>query len=242
MTSGYDSYVRAEWEMFVGDAARGRKSVEAVAGLDVGRVLDVGCGAGQELLPFASEMGALCVGVDVTLEVGLAGRELFAAHAPAARVVFVRAAAEALPFAAGAFDVAVCRLALPYTDNARCLSELARVLRPGGVLLLKIHHARYYARKFGEALRVGDAPSAVHAARVLAAGLVYRLTGRQPRTRVPSRETFQTAAMLRRELGRCGLAIRRELSDTNRLTPSFLIVKTGQTHRADAENAEARRR
>ena len=227
MTSEYDSYVRTEWEMFVGDAGRGRESVAAVAGLDVGRVLDVGCGAGQELLPFASEMGALCVGVDVTPEVGRAGRELFAAHAPAARVAFVRAAAEALPFAAGSFDVAVCRLALPYTDNARCLSELARVLRPGGALLLKIHHARYYTRKLGRALRAGDVPSAVHAARVLTAGLLYRLTGRQPRTRVPSRETFQTASMLRRELGRCGLEIGRELRDTNRLTPSFLIIKRG---------------
>jgi hypothetical protein len=102
------------------------------------------------------------------------------------------------------------------------------VLRPGGALLLKIHHARYYTRKLREALRAGDALSAAHAARVLAAGLIYRLTGRQPRTRVPSRETFQTAHMLRRELSRCGLEIRRELRGTNRLTPSFLIIKSGQ--------------
>jgi SAM-dependent methyltransferase len=225
MASEYDSYVRAEWAMFVGDAARGRESLEAVAGLEVRRVLDVGCGAGQELLPFASELGAACVGVDVTPEAGRAGRELFAAHAPAARVRFVRAEAESLPFAGGSFDVAVCRLALPYTDNARSLAELARVLRPGGALLLKIHHARYYARKLGDGLRAGRPASAVHAARVLAAGLVYRLTGRQPRTRLPGRETFQTETMLHRELARLGLEIRGELRDSNPLTPSFLIVK-----------------
>jgi len=227
MTSAYDSYVRAEWALFVGDAARARDSLEAVAGLDVRRVLDVGCGAGQELLPFARELGARCVGADVTPEAGRAGRELFGAHAPAARVAFVRAAAESLPFADATFDVAVCRLALPYTDNARCLAELARVLRPGGALLLKIHHARYYARKLREGLGAGQPLSAVHAARVLLAGLVYRLTGRQPRTRVPSRETFQTAGMLRRELARCGLELRRELRDSNPLTPSFLIFKSG---------------
>lgn len=227
MASEYDAYVRAEWEMFAGDAARARESLEAVAGLDVGRVLDVGCGAGQELLPFASGLGALCAGADVTPEAGHAGRELFGSHAPGARVAFVRAAAESLPFAGGSFDVVICRLALPYTDNARCLSELARVLRPGGALLLKIHHARYYARKLRGGLRAARPASALHAARVLAAGLLYHLTGRQPRARLLGRETFQTERLLRRELARCGLEIRRELRDSNPLTPSFLIFKGG---------------
>lgn len=232
LTAGeYDGYVRAEWERFVGDAARAGESLEAVAGLCVRRALDVGCGAGQELLPFATRLGASCVGVDVTPEAGRAGRELFAERAPGARVRFVRAAAESLPFAADSFDVVVCRLALPYTDNAHCLSEFARVLRPGGALLLKIHHARYYARKLSDGLRGGSAASAVHAARVLAAGLVYHLTGRQPRTRLPSRETFQTVRLLRRELGRRGLEIRRELRDSNPLTPSFLIFKRDAAER-----------
>ena len=227
MASEYDSYVRSEWEMFVSDAARARESLEAVAGLEVGRVLDVGCGAGQELLPFALRPGVSCVGADVTPEAGLAGRELCAGRAPGASVAFVRAAAESLPFASDSFEVVICRLALPYTDNARCLAELARVLRPGGALLLKIHHARFYVRDLGAALRAGDAPAAAYNARVLLAGLIYLLTGRQPRTRLPSRETFQTVGLLRRELARRGLEIRRELRDSNQLTPSFLIVKEG---------------
>jgi SAM-dependent methyltransferase len=225
MASDYDSYVRSEWAMFVVDETRQRESLKAVAGIDVARVLDVGCGAGQELLPFASELAAMCVGLDVASEVGLAGRELFARRDPAAQVAFARAAAERLPFVSGVFDVAICRLALPYTNNKRSFSELARVLRPGGALLLKIHHARYYLHKLGDGLRTGNILSAVHAARVLAAGLIYQLTGRQPRTRLPSPETFQTVTLLRRELARCGLEIRRELADSNHLTPSFLILK-----------------
>jgi ubiquinone/menaquinone biosynthesis C-methylase UbiE len=228
MTKEYDSYVRAEWDLFAEDEARRRESQNAVAGLEVKRVLDVGCGAGQELLPFATESGAQCVGVDVAPEVGLAGRELFAAHAPAARVAFARAAAESLPFEAASFDVAICRLALPYTDNVRCLGELARVLRPGGALLLKIHHARYYLRKLGEGLRTRQALSAMHAARVLTAGLIYHASGRQSRTTIPSPETFQTVRMLRRELERHGLEVVRELRDSNPLTPSFLIRKRGE--------------
>lgn len=226
MLGEYEGYFRSEWEMFVADEARARDSLDALEGFDVRRVLDVGCGAGQELLPFATRAGGVCVGVDVLPEAGLVGNELFEARAHAASVAFVRAAAESLPFADASFDAVICRLALPYTENARSLSEMARVLRPGGALLLKIHHPRFYVRDLRAALRTGDARAAVYNARVLLAGLVYLLTGRQPRTRLPSRETFQTVPLLRRELARCGLEIRRELRDSNPRTPSFLIVKS----------------
>ncbi len=222
MTSAYDVYIRSEWSMFHADASRTRTVLDAVAGLDVDRVLDVGCGAGQELSPFVAR-GAAGVGVDVAPEVGRGGRELFHAELPEARVEFARAAAEALPFADESFDVVVCRLALPYTDNARALGEIARVLRPGGALLLKIHHARYYAGKLWRAIGRRDALSAVHSARVLVAGAIYQLTGRQVRSRWPSRETFQTRRLLGVELGRHGLVIRRELADSTAETPSYLI-------------------
>ncbi len=213
--SDYDDYVRLEWEMFAGDGARARASLDAVRGVvsDVRRVLDVGCGAGQELLPFVRDGAAVGVGVDAAPEAGMAGRALFAEHTPSARVAFARAAAEALPFAADSFDVVVCRLALPYTDNSRALSEMARVLRPGGALLLKTHHARYYLGEAAQSLVALKPLLVVHAARVLTSGLVYLVTGRQPRTRLTGGETFQTDGLLRRELDRYGLKIRGELPD-----------------------------
>jgi len=222
---GYDGYVRREWEMFEGDGARGRASLEAVGDAPVSRVLDVGCGAGQELLPFVRERGAAGVGVDNSPDAGRAARSLFAEHAPGARVAFLRAEAEALPFAPGTFDVVVCRLALPYMNNARSLSEMARVLREGGVLLLKIHHPRYYLGEAARAVASLSPLSFVHAARVLAAGTLYRVTGRQPRSPLISAETFQTEAMLRRELVRVGLKLRREMPDSNPSTPSYVIEK-----------------
>ena len=48
----YDDYVRLEWEKFVSDPSRARASLEATSPMEVKRVLDVGCGAGQELLQF----------------------------------------------------------------------------------------------------------------------------------------------------------------------------------------------
>lgn len=221
----YDRYVRAEWELFTNDPVRTHASLAAVDGLYVSRVLDVGCGAGQELLPFVTKKNTLGVGVDVAPEVGRAGQELFAAHAPEAKVRFVRAAAEGLPFSDESFDVTVCRIALPYMDNRRALSEMARVLRPDGRLLLKIHNARYYLGKLRDGLINLNPLSMLHAMRVLTAGAIYHIAGRQPRRRFPSPETFQSSWLLRRELARCGLEIDQKLKGSNAATPSFVIIK-----------------
>jgi ubiquinone/menaquinone biosynthesis C-methylase UbiE len=222
----YDSYVRVEWDKFAGDPARSRASLEASVGMEVKRVLDVGCGAGQELLPFVTEKGALGFGMDIAPTVGRVGREMYAAHAPSARASFLRGRAEALPFPSGSFDVVICRLALPYTHNERAFAEVARVLRPGGKYLLKISGVRWYLLELRQALKSGKIMSMIHATRVLVAGSIYHLTRRQPRSRIPSPETFQSEWLLRRELRRHGLAIQGKTPDSNPLTPSFVIVKS----------------
>jgi SAM-dependent methyltransferase len=220
-TSEYEEYVRTEWRLFVDDPRRAQVSLETLYGRSLSHVLDVGCGAGQELLPFAG--ASCCVGVDLSPEVGRVGRELFRKLDLGARISFAQATAEALPFRMDSFDAVICRLALPYTHNARALAEIARVLKPNGTLLLKIHHARYYLRKFWRGLLMRDFLSMVHAGRVLLAGLVYHITGKQVRIHLLSPETFQTEWLLRRELARFGLVIMHELPGSNPFTPFFLI-------------------
>lgn len=222
--SGFDQYARAAWDRFVNDPARARASLDTLRGIKVERVLDIGCGAGHELLPFAGE-GAFAVGLDVAPEVGRAGRQLFAERGQGANVTFMRGTAETLPFPQGAFDLVICRLVLPYTDNARALKEFARVLRPGGALLLKIHHARFYVREFARALMARKPLTMIYTARVLLAGATYHVTGKQPRSYFPSSETFQTRWLLKREAERAGFRIQSCLPDANDLTPSFLIIK-----------------
>src|SRR5215831_6282369 len=147
-SSEFDQYARGAWQRFMNDPGRARASLDAVEGIQVSRVLDVGCGAGHELLPFVRN-GAFAIGLDVASDVGRSGRELFAAQGYQENIVFLRGTAETLPFSTGEFDLVICRLVLPYTDNARAVTEFARVLRPGGALLLKIHHARFYLHDFG---------------------------------------------------------------------------------------------
>ena len=223
----YDAYLDAEWLLFTSDQSRQQAPLDATAGLEIHRVLDVGCGGGQDMIPFARQ-GATCTGVDLAPESGVLGRRLLARHAPGMPIRFVTSSAEYLPFTAGAFDVVVCRVVIPYTDNRRALGEMSRVLRPGGILLLKTHNLPYYTRKFVDGIKRGSPLFSVHAARVLLSGGIFYLTGRQPRGGLLLRESFLTEGLLRRLLAGERLSIEAELPDSNALAKSYRIVKRPQ--------------
>ena len=222
-----DQYFKTTREHFLRtleDPTDSKVLFETVASLKVERVLDVGCGIGQALFPLAVRTGATGVGIDLSLIGCRMACEFYADHLPAARVFFVRSGAESIPFASDSFDVVNCRLALPYTDNARAIAEIARVLRPGGLFLLKIHHLRYYLHEFWQGLISRDPLSIIHAGRVLVAGTIYHLFRRQPRVRLLN-ETFQTKWLLRSELAKHVLIIDREQPNSNPLTPDYVIHK-----------------
>jgi SAM-dependent methyltransferase len=225
MASEYEQYLELEWSLFARDPTRERATREAVAGVETRRVLDVGCGAGQEMIPLAAA-DVSCIGVDVAPGSARVGTRLFAERLPGVRVSFATAVAEHLPFADGSFDVVLCRLAIPYTDNAKALAEMSRVLRAGGLLLLKVHHLRYYLKKLVDGVRRASPLYALHAVRVLVSGTLYHATGRQPTGGLLLRESFQTAWLLDHELARVGLAIERELMDSTPYAPSYLVVKS----------------
>lgn len=199
--------------------------LEIVADRKVGRVLDIGCGMGQMLYPFVAFKGAFGVGIDPTEQACRIGHDFYSERALSDRVKFISGKGEKLPFASASFDLVNCGLALPYMNNARALDEIERVLRPGGILLLRIHHARYYLRDLWRGLISRNLLSMLHAGRVLAVGAIYHLTSRQTSTRILGSETFQTRWMLQRELARRGLSIEQERHDTTSPAPAFVISK-----------------
>ena len=208
----------------IGEPWADRNALDNLNGLKVKRVLDVGCGIGQALFNLAVPFRATGVGVDVSA-LGLSmGSEFYAEHLPAEQISFVRAGAESLPFESESFDLVNCGLALPYTHNSRAIAEISRVLRPSGIFLLKIHHARFYIRELWHGLTKADLSSIIHGSRVLAAGTLYHLFRRQPQLRFLN-ETYQTRWLLNSELGKHGLNIEREQKNTNPLTPAFVIRK-----------------
>lgn len=224
----YDEYVRAEWTLFAQNHWRWESSLQQVPTSDIRHVLDVGCGAGQELLPFVIGRKAIGIGVDLSRDAGLAGRELISENYAGAPIYFARAAAEKLPFESGRFDVVICRVALPYMKNTPALAEMARVIRVGGSMIVKIHHWHYYWRELLQGLSGSNFYSAIHALRVLLVGCIYHLTGRQIHTRLTGGETFQTRWLLNRELRSAGMVIKSELADSGSLSPAFLLVKEGK--------------
>jgi len=103
-----------------------------VAGL---RVLDVGAGVGATGLAFAAR-GAQVVALDLTPAMLEAARAQAEARGLAGFETRLGDAA-ALPFPAASFDVVSCRVCAHHFGRARAaVGEMARVLRPGGQLLL----------------------------------------------------------------------------------------------------------
>ncbi|MBT9257384.1 methyltransferase domain-containing protein [Phycicoccus sp. MAQZ13P-2] len=100
------------------------------------RILDAGCGAGP-LVADLTERGARVAGFDASpAMIGLARRRL-----GEEADLQVADLTRSLPYLDEAFDDAVAVLVLHYLqDWSRPLTELARVLKPGGRLVVVINH------------------------------------------------------------------------------------------------------
>lgn len=209
------------------DARRRFLLFDETDALKIRAVLDVGCGAGTELLPFAEKSKALCVGIDIGKEVGEIGRELFKRKGLENRAEFFQARGEELPFANESFDVVLCRVALPYMNNRKALREISRVLKADGKFFLKIHAPKFYFGMIRERIRTLSPKQLAYPLISLAGGAWNILAGKQPEGDFwKGKEIFQTEKFLLHELTKNGLRIEKNLPDTNAKTPSFLIVKS----------------
>lgn len=98
-------------------------------------ILDVATGTAGVAIALANRTGGDVTGVDLTESMLARGRERVSAAGLEHRVRLQAARAEDLPFPDASFDAVSFTYLLRYVeDPASTLKELARVLRPGGVL------------------------------------------------------------------------------------------------------------
>ena len=125
------SYHLAELEIVRSDNDA-RRSVPAFS-CDGWKVLDVGCGIGQQLAAREFVSCAERHGIDIDRTAIEYGRAHFTGvHLEVGR-------AEQIPYDADSFDLTFSRVALPYSNVPTALREIFRVTKPGGRIWLSLH-------------------------------------------------------------------------------------------------------
>ena len=123
-------------------------------------VLEVGCGAGVDLVRFAKG-GADVTGVDLAASAIELARANFDQQGLPARLEV--ADGERLPFPDSSFDLVYAHGVVQYTaDPRRLVEECRRVLRPGGEAVFQVYNRMSWLNALGKLMKVGlehdDAP------------------------------------------------------------------------------------
>jgi ubiquinone/menaquinone biosynthesis C-methylase UbiE len=143
-------------------------------GLDAGRlVLEAGCRDATHAIALTRRYDCRVLGVDLVPAWLPKGRDAAAAAGLDAQIMLVQGDLEALPVADGACDLVWCRDVLScVADAGGMLRECARVLRPGGGMVLYVVFATDQLAPWDRALVVeglGNSPASMHQATVEAA-------------------------------------------------------------------------
>lgn len=102
------------------------------------RVLDVGCGAGTDLVRFA-QGGAMVSGVDLSASAIALARQNFEQRGLTADLR--EADGEHLPYPDASFDLVFAHGVVQYTPNSAALvNECRRVLKPGGEAIFQVYN------------------------------------------------------------------------------------------------------
>jgi SAM-dependent methyltransferase len=139
----------------------------------------MGCGTGRFTVPLA-ERAAAVTGLDISAQMLAVNQEKLAERG--LKATLREGDMTALPFPDSSFDAVVSMLALmhiPLTDRERVFSEVARVLKPGGRLLVGVKNAVF------ERLFSGDRFASVDVTDVDAGKLIFTETKAGPEFEAP---------------------------------------------------------
>jgi SAM-dependent methyltransferase len=137
----YESYDPENWRLsFV------RRIFDALGvGAGAGPYLDVGVGGSGATVIEAARVGVDATGCDLSVEAVAHARHFAVGQGVREQTDFVACAAESLPFADGTFGSASAVAVLEHLDDdASAVSELRRVVRPGGLVWVTVPLAYRY--------------------------------------------------------------------------------------------------
>jgi len=116
------------------------------------QVLDVGCGAGTDLVRFARG-GAIVSGVDISASAITLARQNFAQQGLTADLR--EADGEALPFADDTFDFVFAHGVVQYTARDQALvAECRRVLKSGGTAVFQVYNRISWLHALSKVMKV----------------------------------------------------------------------------------------
>ena len=141
MTKWHDAYIQNAYRELENGTTRRQLDTLNINATGK-RALDVGCGPGNLLVALSTDTPDLLVGVDVDAIFLTSGSSQIGKliEPPSAIPVLLHASLPTLPFADETFDLVTCFLVMPHVPDDRvALTELTRVLKPGGTLAISGH-------------------------------------------------------------------------------------------------------
>ncbi len=160
------------------------------------RVLDLGCGSGQDLGAWGVTDADRVTGLDIDFD------RLAVARTRFSRRTFVHSIGECLPFQSASLDRVISAVALPYMNVPQALAEMHRVLVPGGAVALSLHLPEFTMAELHKALPK-PVPT-IFRLYVMANGLLFHFSGKTGRFVNGRTESFQTERGMTIALARAG--------------------------------------
>ena len=100
-------------------------------------ILDLGAGKGRFAIALAEQGAKLVIGVDISEEMLKIAKERTKQKNLQNRIIFERGDAQNLKYPNDYFDAAICLQTFMHLPNPqKCMQELARVVRPGGLIIV----------------------------------------------------------------------------------------------------------
>lgn len=164
-------------------------------------ILDIGCGVGQTFIAAGldQDQSRLLIGLDNELEPVQYGTVHFGT------IKFINGLGDKLPLKSGSVDMVISRVTIPYTNIPVTLSEINRVLKPGGEVWMTLHSIRVLINPLVKSFKAVSLKGVVVRSFFLFNGLLLHCFGKiLPLPGSGAYESFQTSSAIRRLLKKTG--------------------------------------